>query len=296
MSNDTRCGYAAILGRPNVGKSTLLNKILKQKISITSHKAQTTRNRILGIKTQENIQTIYVDTPGIHKKTTKMINRFMNKAAKSSIYDVDVIIFIIDAKMWLEEDELILQELKKIKCPVILALNKVDLIKDKKQLLPIIDELSKKMSFEEIIPLSATKNTNIDALEKTVHKHLPEGEFLFHDDQVTDRDDKFFVSEIIREKIIRLVHQEVPYAATVNVESMKMQQNVLHIDAIIWVEKKGQKIIIVGKNGEKLKEIGTKARIDLEKLFGSKVFLSLWVKIKEGWTDDARALSSLGFD
>lgn len=294
MSNKTHCGYIAIIGRPNVGKSTLLNRLLSRKISITSHKPQTTRHRILGIKTQKNIQAIYVDTPGMHTNTKRALNRFMNRAAKSAIHDVDIIIFMVDARRWTEEDALILDELKSVTSPIVLVLNKVDLMADKTKLLPMIDMLSKKLNFAEIIPLSVRKGTNVDVLEHFVWTHLPEGVHLFSQDQVTDQTDAFLVAEVIREKITRLAHQEVPYSVAVTVESMRIEKKILHIDAIIWVERKGQKVIIVGKKGEKLKEIGSLSRHDLERLFDCKVFLSLWVKVKAGWTGNENMLSSLG--
>ena len=278
MENETRCGYIAIVGRSNVGKSTLLNQILGRKISITSHKAQTTRHRILGIKTQEKVQAIYVDTPGFQRQTKKALNRLMNRTARKSIYDVDVIVFMIDAQRWTSEDEVVLDELKSVQCPVVLVLNKVDIIRE----------------FAKIIPSSATKSINLDVLEKFISENLPKSVHLFRDDQITNQDDKLLISEIIREKIVRITHQEIPYSTAVSVESMQMKKEVLHIDAIIWVERKGQKIIVIGKNGERLKKVGSSARIDLEKLFGCQVFLSLWVKIKEGWTDDMTILKNLG--
>jgi GTP-binding protein Era len=294
MQNRTHCGHVAIIGRPNVGKSTLLNRLLGRKISITSHKPQTTRHRILGIKTQKNVQAIYVDTPGMHTETKRALNRLMNRTAKATVCDVDIIIFMVDARRWTDEDEFILNELRSIACPVVLVLNKVDLMQDKKQLLPMIDVLSKKFDFAEIIPLSVRKGTHLDVLEKFVWSHLPEGAHLFSQDQVTDQTDQFLIAEIIREKIMRFAHQEVPYSVAVTVESMKIESQVLHIDAIIWAERPGQKVIIVGKKGEKLREIGSLARHDLERLFNCKVFLSLWVKVKENWTGNENMLSSLG--
>jgi len=292
--NKKHCGYVAIIGRPNVGKSTLLNEILHKKISITSHKPQTTRHQIFGIKTVENIQAIYVDTPGIHARAKNVLGRFMNRAATAMLEDVDVIVFMLDASAWTQGDELVLKHLQKVKCPVILALNKIDLIKDKKKLLPIIDEMSKKMTFASIVPISVTKNINLDELEKLINSHLPENVFFFPKDQITDKDDRFMIAETVREKIMRVTHKEVPYGTAVMVESLQKKDKILHLDVIIWVERKGQKIIIIGKKGEKLKEIGKQARLDLEKMFGCKIFISLWVKVKEGWVDDKRSLTELG--
>ena len=294
--NKSKCGYIAIVGRPNVGKSTLLNCLLKQKISITSDKPQTTRQRILGIKTEDNVQAIYVDTPGIHKKAKRALNRYMNRAAASMLFDVDVIIFMVDARVWTDEDELVLKKLRSTERPVILALNKVDLIKEKKKLLPTLQKVSEKMNFIEIIPLSVLKETNVQKLEAIALKFLPEAAYFFSDEAITDRDDKFLISEIVREKIMRVTGQEVPYDTTVMVETFKYKEKVLHLDVVIWVERRGQKIIIVGSKGEKMKEIGKKARLDIEKLFNCKVFLTLWVKIKEGWSDNEKTLIRLGYD
>jgi GTP-binding protein Era len=294
MPIKTYCGYIAIIGRPNVGKSTLLNKLLGKKISITSHKPQTTRHQIFGIKTQNNIQAIYVDTPGIHAKSKHAMGRFMNRAAITMIKEVNVIVFMIDAKVWTDEDDVVLQHLTEVKCPVILALNKVDLIKDKEKLLPIIEQLAKKMKFASVIPISVKKDINIKKLEDLIHSYLPENVYFFPEDQVTDKDDRFMIAEVVREKIMRITNQEVPYGTAVVVESLQTKNKILHIDVIIWVERKGQKIIIIGRKGEKLKAIGTQARLDLEKMFKQKVFISLWVKVKEGWVDDKRSLRELG--
>lgn len=289
------CGYIAILGKPNVGKSTLLNKLLGKKLSITSRKPQTTRHQILGVKTNGDYQMIFVDTPGIHQHNRRAINRLMNKAATSMIHDVDVILFVVDARYWTEEDELVLQKIKDVTCPVILILNKVDMFQDKEALLPKLEELTKKMVFKAIIPLSAIKGTNVEQLEKLIGELLPVNPHLFAAEQITDRRDDFLIAEIIREKIIRIVGQEVPHDVTVQIEAMQKKNDVLHINAIIWVERKGQKIIVIGKKGEKLKEIGTQARIDIEKLLNSKVFLTLWVKIKSGWADDEKLLQGMGY-
>lgn len=295
MNNKTKCGYIAIIGRPNVGKSTLLNKILGQKISITSRKSQTTRHQLLGIKTTDNIQAVYVDTPGIHSGEKKSLNRYMNKAAFNAMKDVDLLIFMIESYGWRDEDNLIFDKIKKINIPVVLVINKVDEISDKEKLLPQLDELSKKMQFAAIIPLSAKKGTNIKDLEDTIAKLLPENPLLFSEDQLTDRNDRFLAAEIIREKLIRYLSKELPYATSVMVEKFTDESKIIRIAAVIYVEREGQKAIVVGKNGDTLKRIGTYARQDMEKLFETKVFLQLWVKVKAGWTNDEKLLASMGY-
>jgi len=290
------CGLVAIIGRPNVGKSTLLNRILGEKISITSAKAQTTRHRILGIKTIDNIQAIYVDTPGLHLKERHALNRYMNRTVSHAIADVDVIVFVVDGERWQEEDELVLSKLQGVKSPVILAINKVDTVKDKARLLPVIEKLSLIHSFAAIVPLSARSGVGVDTLEKKVAELLPKGHSLFPDDQITDRTDRFLAAEIIREKLMRRLGEELPYALTVAIEEFKDKETIVEINALILVERTSQKSIVIGKNGAQLKAIGIAAREDMERLFGKKVMLRLWVKIKEGWSDDERALRSLGYD
>lgn len=293
---DTHCGYAAIIGRPNVGKSTLLNKILGQKISITSFKPQTTRFRILGIKTTEHTQVVFVDTPGLHQDVPRALNRYMNRAAMNAIHDVDVVLFVLEALLWTEDDDWILQRIAKVAKPVIAVVNKVDDIADKEQLLPYLKTLSEKFSFFQIIPVSARRGTYLEQLEAAITRCLPEGPFLFPKDQVTDRSERFLAAEIVREKLLYLTGQEVPHALSLEIEEFKQKDKILHISAVIWVEREGQKAIIVGKNGAKLKEVGTQARLELEKIFAKKIFLRLWVKVKENWSDDERSLRSLGYD
>lgn len=293
MGRETRCGYIAIIGRPNVGKSTLVNDLLGQKLSITSDKPQTTRYQILGIKTHQDTQAIYVDTPGIHKLSARLVNRHMNRAALSAIPDADVIVFMVDARYWTDEDEMILEKLVQISKPVVLALNKIDLLKDKKTLLPLIDKISQKKSFAEIIPLSVLRKIQVDVLEQEIEKRLPANPFFFPEEKVTDRGDSFFVSEIIREKIMRVTGAEVPYDTAVVIEEMKVKNSVLHIRAIIWVARAGQKAILIGAKGEKMKQIGTMARGELEEKFKCQVFLGLWVKVKAEWSDDEKMVTSL---
>lgn len=295
-SAKTHAGYVAILGRPNVGKSTLLNRILGKKISITSRKPQTTRHKILGIKTVDNFQTIYVDTPGLHDKNERMLNRYMNKAALSLLADVDVIIFMVAGTVWRSEDEKVLQILNKANCPIILAINKIDLVAQKEQLLESIKNISQKLKTIAAIPLSAQDGTNVSLLEAAVQKLLPESPFFFPPEQITDRDNKFLVAEIIREKLTRFLGQELPYVLSVGIDQMELKKNIMHVVATIYVERDGQKAIIIGKNGEVLKKVGTLARKDMENLFAQKVFLRLWVKVKTGWTDDKALLEQFGYE
>ncbi len=289
-----RCGYVALIGRPNVGKSTLMNHILRQKISITSRKPQTTRHRILGVKTSETEQVIYVDTPGIHISERAM-NRYMNKSASSILHDVDLILFLVDGDKWTEEDDNVVLTLKNSAVPLIVLINKIDRIQDKERILPIIESISKKIDFKEIIPISATKGINVKELQKTIIPYLQETEAYFPKDQITDKSERFMTAEIIREKLMRELGQELPYDITVEIEKYTVNDKITKIAALIWVSRSSQKAIVIGKNGVRLKSIGQKARMDIQKLIDCKVFLELWVKVKEGWADDDRALKSLGY-
>lgn len=293
-SDDFRCGYAAIVGRPNVGKSTLMNRILGQKVSITSRRPQTTRHRIHGIKTEACFQAIYVDTPGLHKPGKKAMNRYLNQAAATALQDVDVVVFVVAGTKWTSEDDLVLQRLKNSGAPVILAVNQVDRVK-KDVLLPYLNHLSGLMDFQAIIPVSAKTGENVEGLEKEVEQFLPINPPVFPEDQVTDRSMRFVAAEIVREKLTRQLGQELPYELTVEIESYKHEEGVVNIAALIWVERPGQKAIVIGKGGKGLKSIGQQARLDLEKILDEKVFLQLWVKVKEGWSADDRALRSLGY-
>ena len=290
-----RCGYVAIVGRPNVGKSTLLNRLIGQKISITSRKPQTTRHRILGIKTVDGAQLVFVDTPGVHRDGKRAINRHMNRTALAAIQDVDAIVFVVDGLEWTDEDQLVLDALKGVATPVILALNKVDTLPQKEVLLPYLQQLGEKMKFAEVFPLSAQKGTNVDVLENKLVELLPESEPIYAEDQVTDRSERFLAAEFIREKLMRSLGQEIPYALTVEIEQFKMDGTLRRVAAVIFVEREGQKRIVIGKAGQGLKEVGRQAREQMERTFGSKVFLELWVKVREGWSDDERALRSLGY-
>lgn len=292
----SRCGYVAIVGRPNVGKSTLLNHILGQKISITSRKPQTTRNAVVGIKTEGDVQIIFVDTPGMHLGQQKAINRYMNKAATSAMKDVDVVVFVIDRFIWTEEDEAVAEKLHYVGCPIILAVNKVDQIEDKESLLPHLQALSEKLNVAEIVPMSALRNTNLDRLEQLIIERLPQGIHMYPEDQITDRSSRFMAAEIVREKITRQLGDELPYEMAVEIEEFKQEGNLLNISALILVERDGQKKILIGDKGSRIKLIGTEARTDMEKLFEMKIMLKLWVKVKSGWSDDERALRSLGYN
>ena len=291
-----KSGYVAIVGRPNVGKSTLLNSILGQKISITSRKPQTTRHNILGIYTAESVQMMFLDTPGQHLNTPRAINRYMNRAASSALSDVDVVVFVVDRLKWNEEDEMVLKRVRHSGKPCIVAINKIDRLVDADLLLPHIQELSSELDHAEFVPLSALKKNNVERLLQQVEAKLPAGEPFFDEDQVTDRSMRFMAAEIIREKIMRQLGEEVPYASTVEIEKYQMRGNLTHIHALVLVEREGQKSILIGDKGSRLKQIGTEARKDIETLCGTKVMLELWVKVKSGWSDDDRALQSLGYD
>ena len=291
-----RCGYVAIVGRPNVGKSTLLNYLLGQKISITSRKPQTTRHRVLGIKTEGNHQIIFVDTPGLHRAEEKAINRYMNRAATSALGDVDVVLFVVDRTAWTEEDDMVLARVLQSGRPTLLVVNKVDLLQDKSQLLPHLQAVAAKAPFAAIVPVSALRRQNLVDLEKEILRLLPESDHFFPEEQITDRSQRFLAAEIVREKIMRQLGDELPYAVTVEIEAFSREGDVLHISAVIFVERKGQKKILIGEGGSRLRSIGTDARRDMEALFDSRVMLRLWVKVKSGWSDDERALRSLGYD
>jgi GTP-binding protein Era len=291
----TYCGSVAIVGRPNVGKSTLLNAILGEKISITSKKPQTTRHRILGVKTEDSCQTIYLDTPGFHKATPRRLNRVMNRTVVTVLEEVDVVVFVVDCRHWTEEDELLLQRLRQQERPVLLALNKTDIITNKDELLPIIGTIAEKYPFTAVVPLSALKDKNIAPLEKEIAKLLPEGPFIFASDDLTDSSDQFLASELIREKLMRVLGEEVPYSVTVQIERFDVSDTLIRIAALIWVEKPGQKAIVIGKRGEMLKKVGQLAREEMETLFEKKVFLHVWVKVKSGWSDDEHLLTQLGY-
>ena len=290
------CGFVALIGRPNVGKSTLMNHLLKQKISITSRKPQTTRHRILGINTTAAGQAIYMDTPGMHNNEKRALNRYLNRTAETTLLGVDVIVWLIDGLSWHEYDEVIFKKLEQAGLPVILAVNKVDKVKDKDAILTFFAEAQHRFPFEHLVPISALKRTNLDQLESLIMKLLPENDLIYPEDQVTDRPERFLAAEIIREKLTRRLGDELPYALTVEMERYEELPNITKIYAIIWVERLTQKNIVIGKDGDMLKKVGTDARFDIEKLIGQKVYLQLWVKVKKNWSDNERALQSLGFN
>ena len=290
-----RCGYVAIVGRPNVGKSTLLNHILGQKLAITSRKPQTTRHTLLGIKTEDNVQAIYVDTPGLHKDAEKALNRFMNRSASQVLRDVDVVLFVVDRTRWTDEDEMVWNKVRHLECPVLLVVNKVERQENKPQQQPPQEKLAGQLPHAEKVPVSALHGGNIERLEQLVAERLPESEHYYPEDQLTDRSSRFLAAELVREKVMRQLGAEVPYQVAVEIEQFEKVGKVLHIHALILVEREGQKKIIIGDGGARMKKIGQEARLDMQKLFGSKVMLSLWVKVKRGWSDDERALNSLGY-
>jgi GTPase len=294
-----RCGIAALVGRPNVGKSTLLNALLGSKVSIVSPKPQTTRTRIHGVLTRPGLQIIFADLPGIHTKQPRAINRYMNRTALSSLADSDVNLFVIEALRWTDEDERALGELRQAGPPIVLVINKVDRAKPKERLLPFIDEIVRKADFAEVVPLSALKRNNIERLPDVIARYLPESPQLYPPEQLTDVSDRFMAAEIVREKLTRRLQEEVPYGLVVEIEGMgeaEDEPGKLVIQAVIWVERTGQKAIVIGKGGELLKEVGRAARLELRHHFGKPVHLELWVKVREGWTDDESALRSFGFE
>ena len=293
---ESRCGFVAIVGRPNVGKSTLLNHILGQKLSITSRKPQTTRHQILGIKTEGPVQAIYVDTPGMHEEEPRALNRYMNRAASAALKHVDVVVFVVDRHHWTAADDMVLQKLTHLSCPVILAVNKVDQVEKRETLLPVLEQLATKRDFAEIIPMSALKEQNLEPLEAAVARFLPQSVHFYPDDQITDRSERFVASEMVREKITRQLGAELPYSVAVEIEEFKHDGKTLHIAALILVEREGQKKIVIGDKGERLRRIGQEARADMERMFECKVMLRLWVKVKRGWADSDRALKSLGMN
>lgn len=294
---DYKAGFAAVVGRPNVGKSTLMNEMLGQKLSITSHKPQTTRHRIHGIYTTEDHQIVYVDTPGMHLGGKKSLNRYMNRTAKSAFSGVDVVLFVVEAGRWTKEDQAVATQLNEGDTPVILLVNKVDKIKNKTDLLPYLQSLDGKVEFTTVIPVSAFKKSGLDIIEREILKLLPEQPPIFPEDYITDRSTKFLIAEIVREKLMRGLGEEVPYGSTVEIERFEQDPETgrWEINARILVEREGQKRIVIGDKGEKIKQMGTEARKDMIALLENRVHLELWVKVKENWSDDDRALASLGY-
>ncbi len=294
--NENRCGYVAIVGKPNVGKSTLLNHILGKKLSITSRKPQTTRHRILGIKTLDNAQIIFVDTPGMHKTMPRQMNRYMNRIASGTLRDVDVVLFVVDALSWDAEDEAVAKLVMTLEKPVFLVINKIDKIKSRQELLPMMQRMNEQFNFAKVIPVSALANEQLEALLTEIVDVLPENAPFYPPEQFTDRSNSFVASEILREKLTRFLGEELPYALTVTIEAFKDEEKIIRIAALIWVERDSQKAIVIGKEGGALKKIAQSARKDMEVYFDKKVFLQVWVKVKSGWSDDKKSLAEFGYD
>jgi GTP-binding protein Era len=294
-----RCGFAALVGRPNVGKSTLLNALLGRKVSIVSPKPQTTRTRIHGVLTQPGRQIVFVDLPGIHAHQKRAMNRYMNRTAIASLTDVDVNLFLVEALRWTDEDDRVLTELKQAGLPILMLINKVDRAQPRERLLPYIDELSRKADFAEIVPISATRPASLEQLPEIIARHLPEQPRIFPEHQLTDSPDHFMAAELIREKLMLRLQEELPYGLVVQIEGMgdsEDEPGKLFVQAVIWVERAGQKAIVIGKGGELLKSVGRQARLDLKDYFGRPVHLELWVKVKEGWSDDENAMRKFGYE
>ncbi|KAA3623689.1 MAG: GTPase Era [Proteobacteria bacterium] len=299
MNDDNRkvCGFVAIAGRPNVGKSSLVNRYVGRKISITSRRPQTTRNRLLGIRTTEAAQIIFVDTPGIHSDQNSELNRLINRTATASLEGVDLILMMVTSTGWRRDDDLVYSKARAAGVPIILAVNKSDLLKERDALLPYLQEVSTKGEFKEIVPISVKKGYNLERLLELLIDNLPAGPQGFPGDQITDRSQRFLASELIREKMFRLLGQELPYTSAVEISRFAHDdKGMLRIEATVWVEKPGQKAIVIGRDGAGLKKIGQRAREEMEKLFGCKVYLGLWVKVRKGWTDNATILKSLGYE
>ena len=288
-------GYCAIVGRPNVGKSSLLNRSIGQKLAITSAKPQTTRHSIIGVKTREEGQIVYVDTPGIHQRGDQAMNRYLNQTARSVLSDVHIILFVVEALRWTAEDEAVLASIAAARSPTILVVNKVDRVKIKHKLLPFLSETAARMAFAEVFPVSATNGENIEAMERGILNLLPQGENYFPEDQLTDRSERFFASELIREQLTRRYGKEIPYALTVEIEKFEEAAHLYRIHALIWVERAGQKNIIIGQKGAALKETAKQARIAMERLYGKQVYLEIWIKIRKSWSSDEQALINLGY-
>jgi len=288
-------GYIAIVGRPNVGKSTLLNHLIGQKVSITSRKAQTTRHRIHGIYTDEHSQFVFVDTPGFQTKHLNALNRGMNRVVTSSLRDVQVVLYVLEALRYDERDQAVLKLLPDNR-PVLLVINKIDEVADKGQLFAFAERVAQDFKFTAIVPVSAKLGSKIEELRDAIRSHLPEGELIYDKDDITDRSERFLAAEMLREKIFRLTGDELPYSTSVVIEQFKMEGKLRRISAAILVDREAHKAMLIGKKGEKLKEIATQARLDMEKMFGGKVFLEVFVKLRSGWADDERVLRSLGYE
>ncbi|MEE8636349.1 MAG: GTPase Era [Acidiferrobacterales bacterium] len=295
MPEPFRCGFVTIVGRPNVGKSTLINRLVQRKVSITSQRPQTTRNRLIGIRTDERAQIVYVDTPGLRAGAKSALDRLMNRAARGSLEGVDCVVFVVAASGWTAADDSVLSLVRRQPCPVILAINKIDLLKGRERLLPLMKHAAERMEFDEIIPLSALTGESLADLKDSLLRYLPVQPPLFPREQVTDRDERFMAAELVREQVFRTLRQELPYAIGVGIEHFERMEKHVRIGAVIWVEKESQKGIVIGSGGERLKQIGVRARAQMENLLGSKVYLELWVKVREGWADSQTILHSLRY-
>ena len=295
MTSETRAGYCAILGRPNVGKSTLLNRLVGHKLAITSHKPQTTRHSILGISTLPGGQVVYVDTPGIHAGKDHAMNRYLNRTAKSVVADVDLVLLVVEAGVWTAEDEAVIEAVAAAGVPSFLVVNKVDRLRDRRALLEYLRSVAAKHEFLEVFPVSARRGENLPRLQEAVLKAMPAGPPLFPEDQLSDRSERFFAAELVREQLTRRYAREIPYALTVEIEKFEDEGDLYRIAALVWVEREGQKNIIIGKGGAALKEAATRARVEMERFFGRKVFLEVWVKVKASWSSDEGALARLGY-
>jgi len=290
-----RSGFAVLLGRPNVGKSTLLNRLLGQKLAITSHKPQTTRHRILGIYSEPRGQIVFVDTPGIHDRGNKAMNQYLNRTAHTALLDVDLVVFVVQALEWTAEDQRVLAAIERAGVPAIAAVNKVDLLADKGALLPYLQQLSERFDFVDVVPVSAKAGDNAEVLSAAVLRRLPEGDAIFPDDQITDRSERFFAAELLREQLIRRYHRELPYSVTVEIERFEERDGRFSIAAVIWVERESQRAILLGKGGEAMKQTATAARHAMNEFFQTRVHLDVWIKVKKSWSSDEAGLASLGY-
>jgi len=291
-----RCGYVALVGRPNVGKSTLMNRILGQKLSIVTAKPQTTRQQVAGIKTTEQGQVVYIDTPGIHQAARRALNRYMNRIAQAALHDVDLVLFLVEAGRWTKQDEHVARTLEGVGVPVLLVVNKIDLLPDKTQLLDFLQKKVDARRFDEVLLIAAKSGDGVVELERRVLERLPFSQPFYDEEQITNRSSRFLAGELIREQLMLRLHQELPYALTVEIEEFSELPELIRIGAVVWVERAGQKQIVIGKGGEVLKQVGSRARRELEELLEKKVFLRLWVKVSRDWSDSERALKQFGYD
>ncbi len=295
MAEAFRCGLVAVVGRPNVGKSTLVNRLIGRKVSIVSPRPQTTRCRVMGVHTQPQAQIVYIDTPGLHAASGKALNRCMNRVVRASVEGTDAVLFVIEATGWRDADDQVLALVRQQSAPVLLVINKIDALRDRTALLPLMQASAERLAFAEIVPVSALTGEGLDDLERTLMPHLPEQPPFFPSGQVSDREEAFLAAELVREELFRVLRQELPYALAVGTERFEHREGALHVHVVIWVEKAGQKGIVIGRGGERLKQVGTRAREQMEQLFGCKVYLETWVKVREGWTDNEAFLRSVQY-